>query len=215
MDIAHPGHAIAPTLDVIVLEVLARTKAPMPLAQIHRLAGTGSVSGHLKALTRLVDSGVVLSQPGGYVLNREHVAAPAVEALAAIRSELLDRIRNQAGTWRPVPVLVGVFGSFARRMGDANSDIDVLVVRHAAEEHAADQAGELAAAILRWSGNDAHVVDVTIDDLTRMAAADEPILGSWRADLVPLIGRFPVLMTGVGSPADRHPEASTERGVES
>jgi len=190
MDVAHPARSVAPTLDMVVLEVLSRTTAALTLAQIHRLAGTGSVSGLLKALARLVESGLVLVQPGGYGLNREHVAAAAVEALAAMRSELIERIRSQVAAWRPAPLFVGIFGSFARRDGDAKSDIDLLVLWRAPGEHPAHQAGELAGAIRRWSGNEAHVVEVTPDDLTRMAVDSEPILDSWRADLIPVFGRL-------------------------
>ena len=184
------------------------------MPQIHRLAGTGSVGGHLKALTRLVGTGVVLAQPGGYGLNREHVAAVAVNALAGMRSELLDRIRTQARSWRPEPVVVGVFGSFARREGDASSDIDVLVVRDALPEPATHQGGELAAAIRRWSGNDAHVVEITTTDLARMAVAGEPILDSWQADLISLIGQFRIPRLADASPAARHPSVPQDHGGE-
>jgi predicted nucleotidyltransferase len=212
MDLAHPGRALAPTLDVIVLEVLARTTTPLPLSQIHRLAGTGSVSGHLKALTRLRESGLVLSPPGGYSLNREHVATPAVEAMATMRSELLDRIRKHVRAWRPAPAVVGVFGSFARRDGDTSSDIDILVVRDFPPEPAAREAGDLAAAVRRWSGNEAHIVDITKDDLVRLAAANEPILASWQAELIPLIGALSIPEQPEHSRPERRHRTSRAKG---
>jgi predicted nucleotidyltransferase len=212
VDLTHPARALAPTLDVIIIEVLARTTSPLPLSQIHRLAGAGSLSGHLKALTRLVDNGLVLTEPGGYRLNREHVAAPAAEAIAVMRTTLLERIRDHVSTWRPSPVVVGIFGSLARREGDTHSDIDVLVVRHTASEHAADQAGELAEAIRRWSGNDTHVVDITSEDLARLADADEPILASWRSDLIPLLGALTIPKQPTNSPPEHRTEPSRTTG---
>jgi predicted nucleotidyltransferase len=211
MDLAHPARALAPTLDMVILEVLSRTTAALPLSQIHRQSGVGSVSGHLKALTRLVNSGVVLSVSGGYCLNRDHVAAPAVAALSQLRSELLRRIRDHAGSWYPKPAFVGVFGSLARREGDSISDIDILVVRRHGAGTDADQTGELATAIRGWSGNEAHVVDLTPEDLVRMAAADEPILASWQAEVVPLIGQLRI-PAPARSPADHVPSSGQARG---
>ena len=156
----------------------------MPLGA--RLAETGSLSGVRRVLVRLVATGVVLDVPGGYVLNRDHVAAPAIAALAELWGEVSARVRLQVDEWEDAPKLVGVFGSAARRDGDESSDIDLLVVSDAVD--AAERAAELAEQVERWTGNATHVVTVSSKDLRRMWRACEPILAEWKRDLVVITG---------------------------
>jgi hypothetical protein len=61
-------------------------------------------------------------------LNREHIAAPAAEALAGLRGELWKRIREALAGWTLKPVYASAFGSAARRDGGPESDIDLLLV---------------------------------------------------------------------------------------
>jgi predicted nucleotidyltransferase len=41
----------------------------------------------------------------------------------------VERIRDAVAGWEIKPIHAGLFGSFARGVADAESDIDVLVVR--------------------------------------------------------------------------------------
>lgn len=120
------------------------------------------------------------------MLNREHVAAPAIEALARLWSEVFERIRREVDGWEVVPLLVGLYGSAARRDGDTGSDIDLLLVADA--DDAADRASDLASRIERWTGNSTHVVTIGATDLRRMRRVREPILGEWQRDLVVVVG---------------------------
>lgn len=186
MDLRNPAHAIVPTLEGPVLLALISTTAPLTLADLHRLIPTGSKSGIRQALARLCRQGTVESVPGGFVLNRDHIAVGAVDALSRMRIELADRVRNLVSALSPAPLLVGFFGSHARRDGDSESDIDVLVV---ARTHPADGfAGELASQVRRWTGNECHVVVVTAEELSVMASVQEPIVEEWRRDLEVLFG---------------------------
>src|SRR4051812_1306892 len=96
MDVARPYAAVAPSLDGDVLVVLAGVTGPLTGRQVAELARRGSQSAVSAVLDRLVEHGLVLRQKAGrahlHTLNREHVAAPAVEALARARSVLFDRI---------------------------------------------------------------------------------------------------------------------------
>lgn len=191
MDVSHPIDAVVPTLDGPVLEVLAGATAPMTLTQIATLTQRGSASGVRRVLLRLVHSGVVHALPGGYALNRDHLAAPAVLALASMRTELNTRLSRLVGAWDPPPALVGIFGSYARRDGDADSDIDVLLIDRARNAEA--RAGELSSHVRTLTGNNCHVVVVTPSQLRRMQRAGERIVTEWTRDLVVVAGDPSVL----------------------
>ena len=155
------------------------------------MAGRGSLAGVRQVLLRLVDTGLVDCVPGGYVLNREHLAAPAVVALANLHGELIARLRHAAQQWDGDCLLLGLFGSVARRDGDETSDIDVLLVSRS--EDARDWADGLAASVEHWTGNRGHVVVVTPDQLDGMRRAAEPITESWDTDLIVVVGERSIL----------------------
>lgn len=186
MDVSRPERAFLPSMEGPVLMVLAGTTLPLGMSEIYRLVDKGSLGGVRHATRRLVEQGVVHRVPGGYILNREHLSAPAVRFLAGMRSELLRRLREVADTWDPAPLLFGVFGSFARRTGDSDSDIDLLLVSDAKD--ADERAGELAEQVRLWTGNDCHVVVLTTSDIRRMRRNKEPILGEWDRDLINVRG---------------------------
>jgi len=185
VDVALPLRSVVPTLDGPVVAVLAATTAPLSLAEVHRRAGGGSKSGIRRVLLRLVAEGVVHEVPGGYLLNREHLAAPAVELLANLHGEFLARIRREVDGWTRPADLVGLFGSAARRDGDASSDIDVLVV---GDDPDIDDVDRLGQRIEAWTGNSAQVIALTPGDLRRLRRAKEPIVAAWERELVVISG---------------------------
>jgi hypothetical protein len=150
------------------------------------MAGTGSPDGVRRVLVRLVAQGIVLGDehPNATLplLNRDHVAADAIVALTRLRTTMIEAL----STWSPEPMHASLFGSFARGEATTASDIDILVViapAGAADQDArATQIDQLAADILRWTGNHGHIVDPTSDILAAMTAADDPLVASWRTD---------------------------------
>ena len=133
MDLTDPTRAVTATLDGPVLAVLAGAGKPLTVGEVAALTPRGSEIGVRKSLARLVEQGVVRATEMGrnrvHELNREHVAAPIAEALAGLRLALWKRLRSTLGAWNPKPAYGCVFGSAARGDGDAQSDIDVLLVR--------------------------------------------------------------------------------------
>jgi predicted nucleotidyltransferase len=196
MDLAMPLAVVTPTLDAAVLHALAATTARASGAQVHKMAAAGSPDGVRRVLARLVAQGIVLAEqyPSAtlYLLNRDHVAAEAIVALTRLRTPIIERITAALSSWSPEPVHASLFGSFARAEARATSDIDILVVvggGGAADQDArAAQIDQLAADILRWTGNRGHIVDPTPDTLAAMTAADDPLVLSWRADHIHLMG---------------------------
>lgn len=193
MNVSRAYSAVAPTVEGDVLVVLAGTTQPLTGRRVARLARRGSVGAVAKALERLVRQGLVLRQEAPpaalYTLNRQHVAAPAAEALASIRTALLQRLRAAFSAWGIPPVHASMFGSAARGDGDVGSDIDIFVVRPAGVD-AEDptwcaQLQEIGDAVLAWTGNHAGIVDFAAEDLDRMCAE---VLGELRRDGLDLVG---------------------------
>ncbi len=206
MDVAQPHTAVSPTLGTAVLMVLARTTRPLTGREIARLTGRSSHSGVLDVLNRLATQGVVDRREAGrawlYTLNREHVAAPAVELLANMRGTLFARIKAAVDAWQIAPVHVSLFGSAARGDGDADSDIDLFLVRPRGvdEDDRAwlEQRDALATSVRRWTGNRAGLVEVGEAELLRLREHAPPIVAELRADAIPLHGSPVADLLGAG-----------------
>lgn len=195
MDVSKPFQALLPTVDSAVLSVLAGSTRPRTGREIARLA-TRSHPAVQKVLDRLTEHGLVEQRPAGrsfvYTLNRDHLAAPAVEALADMRAGLFGRLRVAVGDWAVQPLHASVFGSTARGDGDAESDIDLFVVRpdNVSPENPTwrQQLEDLGDAVKRWSGNHAGISEVDAADVARLVAENPPIVSDLRADAVELAG---------------------------
>lgn len=196
MDLTRPYSVVSSTLDPGVLVLLAGTSRPLTGREIARLLGRPSHSGVIAALDRLVVQGLVEREEAGraflFTLNRDHLAAPAVELLADLRSELLRRIREAIGEWTVRPEHLSLFGSAARGEGDTESDIDLFVVRGTAIERQdslwREQLDLLARRIEGWTGNPARIVEVEQAELALLRRERPPIVDELRADAITLAG---------------------------
>jgi len=203
MDVARPYSAVSPSLDGDVLVALSRTTRPLTGRRVAELVASGSHDGVRKALDRLVDQGIVRREPAGralmHTLNRQHLAAPAVEALATMRSDLLSRLRAAVSSWSPPAVHASLFGSAARGDGDADSDIDIFMVRpdpiDQDDPRWREQNERLAADVHTWTGNHAAVVESSESQMVRSRA---PILDALRRDCISLGGSPLELLSGSG-----------------
>lgn len=197
MDVASPIRSVLPSLEGPVLEVLAGTTGSLAGREVARLTRGGSEAGVRRALHRLVEQGVVRAEARGgavlYALNRRHLAYPAVEVLVALRRTLLSRLRGAIETWAQPPVHVSLFGSAARRDGDAASDIDVLLVRpadlNAAERDTwTEQLDQLRVDVEQWTGNRCQLYEIDPDELAEHVRKRTRIVREWLADAVTLHG---------------------------
>lgn len=186
MDVSAPITAAVPGVAGLVVSALLPTTEPLKGAEVAVACPAASEMGVRKALARLVDSGVVLDVAGGFVLNREHLVFPALAQLDGLYGVLRQRIRAAVEEWGGAVVTVGLFGSAARRDGDAESDIDILLVTDG--KSADDFALGLSDRVRVWTGNDCHVMAVTAKDVRRMKRNREPIIAEWRRDLDPIVG---------------------------
>ena len=180
MELNRPFATVTPTLDGDVLAVLALHDATFTTGQVHRILNRFSEEGIRKVLTRLVRQGVVTSERVGnayaYRLNTEHVAAEPILALAQLPKTFLTRLERHLEQWAHPPIYAALFGSAARGTMTVDSDLDLFLVHDdaTAAEVWARQVHELAAAVTRWTGNDARAIEYTTTEL--QAARTEPVV---------------------------------------
>ncbi|HEV7163141.1 MAG TPA: nucleotidyltransferase domain-containing protein [Solirubrobacteraceae bacterium] len=196
MDVAHPYKSVSPTLDGDVLRVLARTTGVLTGREVAALTGRRSHSGVLGALNRLTEHGLVdrveMNRAYLFTLNREHLAAPAVELLMEMRAELLRRIRGVLDSWEIAPANVSMFGSAARGDGGTASDIDLLVIRPGGVDDDnttwRTQLADLKDQIRRWTGNYAQIVELADEEFDQLRGDDRAIVAALRSDALVLHG---------------------------
>lgn len=186
MDFSAPYRVVTPTLEGPVLRALAGVDLPLTRSQIGNLAEGASEAGIRKTLGRLVDQGIVLEERVGsrftYRANREHLLWPSVEGLFTARQALADRVAQATGSWTIRPITVELFGSVAQGSSDADSDIDLLIVRPVIADDALDawedQVADLRDRIMRWTGNACDVVTLDPDELAAAKERNDPLVTS-------------------------------------
>lgn len=182
MNLTEPLRSVIPGAHGQVLQVVARTQKPLTARQVALLTEGGTSKRRANdVLQELTEAGVILRQDSApsylYSLNRDHVAAGAILALADLRSTLLDRIRGNIATWEWKPVAAYLFGSTAKGTAAERSDIDVLVVQppNIPADDWDDQLSILSENVHRWSGNYCEILELTEAELQESVSADNPL----------------------------------------
>lgn len=196
VEFSSPLRSLTPSVDAVVLTVLAGTHGSLSQTQVHRLAGRASRSGVALALERLAGQGVVSGHPAAYgrlySLNREHVLAPAILAAVDARAEFLGRLRSACIEFGTKVLSAALYGSVVRGEANADSDVDLLLV--VAHDETVDnpdfvaKVAALEAKVLSWSGNRLQPLVITLASLQRMATNREPIVSEWLTDADTLHG---------------------------
>lgn len=198
MDLSSPISSVIPSAHGAVLAVLARTGEPLSGRRVAAL--TDGRVGQRRVndvLGELAGAGIVRREhhpPAKlYVLNREHVAAEGIIALASQWESLLHRIREELAGWQPPPLSACLFGSAARGQAGPDSDLDILLVpvpdRGRPEPQWQEQVDRLTELIRAWSGNACDVLELSTDDLAAAVARNDRLPRDLRADAIALGGR--------------------------
>lgn len=208
MDVSNPIADVVPSAHGPVLVVLASTSTPLTGRAIAELTRPRVSQPRVaRILADLTEAGLVDRVQAGsaslFTLNREHLAARAVEDLATLRSQLWDRIATHAARWTHPPEAIIVYGSTARGDGGTASDVDLLVVRPAsADQDDADWQRDVTAlgmAVPRWTGNPCEILDRSPDELRDMASAGERLLSEIRRDGRAVVGSLALVPAPTGA----------------
>lgn len=192
MDLGSPVLDVAPAVRGALLQALARLEQPVTRRQLAAAAGVapGNASAVIEELIR---SGLVSEAVAGrssmVLLNRHHLAAAPVLALAGLRGELIRRLRERLAAW---PDLGGawLFGSVARGDATSDSDVDLLIVAEDLQSpDLHDRLSQLHADVRSWTGNDLQVVEHSPSSWRKLVQAKDPLVQQVRRDGIALADR--------------------------
>ena len=190
MQMQRPFAVVTPSLDGDILAILVPVEAWFTTGQLHRLLADRSQAGIRNTLTRLAEQGVVEFELVGatrrYRLNRDHIAADALRAMANVRAILFSRMEALMQTWTVPPVYAAAFGSMVRGQMRPDSDLDVFIVHpdHLVDDDEWDaQILDFGSKVTRWTGNDTRsLVMSECEVVAGMEAsggrATDPVLGA-------------------------------------
>lgn len=203
MDLNEPMTSVVPTLEGRVLQVLARTDFPLSGSRVASFIPSSSNAGVRKALTRLVEQGMVLSSSAPpavlYVANRKHLMWDAIEQLVIASDSARLRlfriiggiVRELLGDQEAEYTSVALFGSTARGDSHPGSDIDLLLVTRndSADDLKVDTlVARLIAEVQDATGNEVNVYPASRTRLDSLVKSGDPMVASWIRDARTLIG---------------------------
>lgn len=196
MDLSRPLRVIAPTVDADVLAALASVDGEFTGRELHRIIGRHSQTGVNRVLNRLVQEGIVARTRAGsarrYRLNREHLQADPIIALAGARGRLIERLEGRVSEWTTPAHFAAMFGSSAGGEPTDGSDVDLLVVRSEGiddgDEGWAVQLVELRRDVGRWTGNDCDLLEYSMEEIEDAFDAHDPFIIGLARTMVLLSG---------------------------
>lgn len=189
MDLGSPVLDIAPAVRGSLLQTLARLEKPVTRRQLATSAqvAPGNASAVIEGL---ISAGLVSETAAGrssmVELNRNHLAAGPIIALAGLRGELIRRLRERLSAW---PDLAGawIFGSVARGSADGNSDIDLLIVADDLQSVGLhDRLAQLLSDVRLWTGNELQLVEHSRASWRKLVKANNPLVDQVRLDGIAL-----------------------------
>ena len=197
MNLGSPVLDIAPVVRGALLQALARLEQPVTRRQLAASAGVapGNASTVIEELIR---SGIVTETVAGrssmVLLNRSHLVAGPLLALAGLRGELIRRLRERLSAW---PDLRGawLFGSVARGEAHKESDVDLLIVADDLETpDLHERLSQLQADVRVWTGNDLQLVEHSPTTWRKLVRSKNPLVEQIRLDGIALAGHTASLL---------------------
>jgi hypothetical protein len=200
VDWSDPATLAMPHGLAAVVRVLDGATVPFSVRQLARMASISATNAR-HSVDRLAEHGLVIidNAAGARLvrLNRKHLAAEPMVAIAALRARTFEALRAEFANWTVPAVHVSLYGSAARGDGDTASDLDLFVVRDDSLTGPEwdDQLAGTGESITAWTGNWVSWFQLDPGHLARMSAKGEPIVSEWLRDAVTLFGPpFPMLL---------------------
>ncbi len=189
MHLGSPILDVAPTVRGALLQTLARLERPVTRRTLASAAGVAP-SNASAVIEELILAGLVSETVAGrssmVQLNRSHLAAGPVLAIAGLRGELIRRLRKRLATWTDV-IGAWLFGSVARGHADSDSDVDVLIVAmDLASPDLHRRLSQLQADVRKWTGNDLQVVEHSAESWKKLVRSRNPLVDQIRTDGIAL-----------------------------
>lgn len=198
MDYVRPVQALIPGVQGQILGVLAETTAQLNLTTIARLARVSPAQAS-RVLPELVHLGLVerMEAPPSalFRLVDENLVGRLVRSMTDLRYLALRTVGDCSALQKPRPERVIVFGSFARGEADADSDLDVVIVRPAAINDS-DSAWAASMVTLnqdltRALGNPVNILEVGAHDFDRRLKSRSELWRSIRSEGLVVYGDAP------------------------
>lgn len=197
MNLSAPLGDIASGARGALLQALVRLERPVTRRQLAAAAEVNAGHGS-SVIEDLIFSGLVSEVKVGraslVVLNRDHLAAPGLVALAGLRGELIRRLRERLADW---PGLSGawLFGSVARGQSRSDSDIDIAIVATDLESSDLHQRlTRLHEDVTTWTGNELQLVEHSPSSWAALKISQNPLIEQIRTDGIPLVNSDASLM---------------------
>jgi predicted nucleotidyltransferase len=191
MDLGSPVLDVAPAVRGALLQALARLEQPVTRRQLAATAGVAPGNASV-VIEGLVQTGLVSETVAGrssmVALNRNHLMAGPVLALAGLRGELIRRLRERLSVWSD---LHGswLFGSVARGDADSDSDVDLLIVADDLQSRDLhERLSRLQADVRSWTGNDLQLVEHSLSSWRKLVRAKNPLVEQIKLDGIDLAG---------------------------
>lgn len=186
MNLSKPLTSLIPSLEGEVLTILAGAEAAFTGAQVHQLIGLYSDRGVRKALDALAEQGIVLKKSAGaanlYRLNSDHLLAPAIKTIYAIRTEFFEKLSELINTWELLPETAAIFGSAARADMNNQSDIDLFLHRSDSVEIGnptwRQQLAEMSIKVEAWTGNYMQIFELDNKEIEKELTSIDGVLDS-------------------------------------
>ncbi|CAN5522420.1 hypothetical protein BH24ACT5_BH24ACT5_23030 [soil metagenome] len=191
MDLGSPVLDVAPDVRGTLLLALARLEKPVSRRRLAFLAGVAP-SHASSVIEDLIHTGLVHETIAGrasmVVLNRNHLAAGPVLALAGLRGELIGRLRKRLAAW-PDLISAWLFGSVARGDGGRDSDIDLLIVADDLRSPALhERIAQLHTDVRVWTGNDLQILEHSAASWDHLLRSENPLVEQIRLDGIAVAG---------------------------